>query len=52
GTLLQKGVILIPCGRYGTVLRLMPPLTITRELLNNAVDIVLETVAEIERSMA
>lgn len=50
GGLLQKGVILIPCGRYGTVLRLMPPLTITRDLLDRALDILIETVTEVQRS--
>ncbi|PID97362.1 MAG: aspartate aminotransferase family protein [Actinomycetales bacterium] len=49
GSLLQKGIILVPCGRYGTVLRLMPPLTITRELLRTGCDALLESVREIEK---
>ncbi|HYO86907.1 MAG TPA: aspartate aminotransferase family protein [Dermatophilaceae bacterium] len=48
GSMLQKGVILIPCGRYGTVLRLMPPLTITRELLRAGCNALLESVRELE----
>lgn len=50
GSLLQKGIILVPCGRYGTVFRLMPPLTITRELMRTACDVLLESVAELEKS--
>ena len=49
--MLQKGVILVPCGRYGTVLRLMPPLTITRELLRTGCDVLLDCVAELEKSL-
>ncbi|MGB8381866.1 MAG: aspartate aminotransferase family protein [Dermatophilaceae bacterium] len=51
GAMLQKGVILVPCGRYGTVLRLMPPLTITRELLRTGCDVLLDCVAELEKSL-
>ncbi len=40
--LLGRGVIMVPCGRYGNVLRLMPSLTITREYLFRAVDILLD----------
>ncbi len=50
GMMLQKGIVLIPCGRYGTVFRLMPPLTITRELLRKGCDILLESVNELEQS--
>jgi len=39
--LLNRGVIAVPCGRYGTVLRFMPSLTITREYLEKATDILL-----------
>jgi 4-aminobutyrate aminotransferase len=39
--LLKRGVIMVPCGRYGNVLRLMPSLTITRGYLEKAADILL-----------
>ena len=39
GGLLSRGVIMVPCGRNGNVLRLMPSLTITREYMQKAVDI-------------
>ena len=45
--LLSRGVIMVPCGRYDTVLRLMPPLTITSEYLFKAADILLEVVTEV-----
>ncbi len=38
---LRRGVILVPCGRDGNVLRIMPSLTIPRSYLFAAVDIVL-----------
>ena len=44
--LLQKGVIMVPCGRYGNVLRLMPSLTITRDYMSNAIDILLDVLRE------
>ena len=40
--MLQRGVIMVPCGRYGGVLRLMPSLTIPRSYLNAAIDIMLD----------
>lgn len=45
-SLLQKGIIMVPCGRYGNVLRLMPPLTITRAHLQKGVDGLLEVLTE------
>ena len=44
--LLQKGVIMVPCGRYGNVLRLMPSLTISRDYMSKAVDILLNVLRE------
>jgi 4-aminobutyrate aminotransferase len=40
--MLQRGVIMVPCGRYGNVLRLMPSLTIPRSYLNAGIDIMLD----------
>jgi 4-aminobutyrate aminotransferase len=39
--LLRRGVIMVPCGRNGNVLRLMPSLTITRAYLFSALEILL-----------
>jgi 4-aminobutyrate aminotransferase len=39
---LERGVITVPCGRYGNVLRLMPSLTIPREYFQRAVGILLD----------
>ena len=41
GGCLQKGVIMVPCGRNGNVLRIMPSLTIPRSYLFAGIDIVL-----------
>lgn len=35
----QKGVIALSCGTYGNVIRLLPPLSITDELLGEALDV-------------
>lgn len=40
--MLQRGVVMVPCGRYGSVLRLMPSLTIPRSYLNTSIDIMLD----------
>ncbi len=40
--LLNKGVIMTPCGRYGNVFRYMPPLTIPRDLAYEATDILID----------
>jgi 4-aminobutyrate aminotransferase len=42
--MLNRGVIMVPCGRYGNVLRFMPSLTITREYCYKATDILLDVV--------
>ncbi|WP_424467969.1 4-aminobutyrate--2-oxoglutarate transaminase [Pseudoclavibacter helvolus] len=36
---LHQGVVLLSCGTYGNVVRLLPPLTITDELLNDGLDV-------------
>lgn len=48
--LLNRGVIMVPCGRYGNVLRFMPSLTITREYLEKATDILLDVIKDTESS--
>jgi 4-aminobutyrate aminotransferase len=40
--LLNAGVIMTPCGRYGNVFRFMPPLTVPRELAYKATDIMID----------
>jgi 4-aminobutyrate aminotransferase len=42
--MLNRGVIMVPCGRYGNVLRLMPPLTITRGYLEKTTDLLLDVI--------
>jgi 4-aminobutyrate aminotransferase len=41
--MLNRGLIMVPCGRYGNVFRFMPPLVLTREHAVRAVEILLET---------
>jgi 4-aminobutyrate aminotransferase len=41
--MLNRGLVMVPCGRFGNVLRFMPPLVLTREHASKAVDILLET---------
>lgn len=38
----EKGVIVLTCGTYGNVLRFLPPLTISDELLNEGLDVLAE----------
>ncbi len=47
GGMLSKGVIMVPCGRFGNVFRFMPPLVITRDYAKKAVDILIETATEV-----
>ena len=44
---LGRGVIMVPCGRNGNVLRLMPSLTISRRYLFGALDLMLAVLAEV-----
>jgi 4-aminobutyrate aminotransferase len=44
---LRRGVIMVPCGRNGNVLRVMPSLTIPRAYLFGALDIVTGVLAEV-----
>jgi 4-aminobutyrate aminotransferase len=41
--MLERGLIMVPCGRYGNVFRFMPPLILTREHAGKAAEILLET---------
>ncbi|MBS0613903.1 MAG: aspartate aminotransferase family protein [Proteobacteria bacterium] len=44
GRCFQGGVILVPCGRNGNVIRIMPSLTVSRAYLSKAVEILLEAI--------
>ena len=41
--MLDKGLVMVPCGRFGNVLRFMPPLVLTRQHAAKAAAILLET---------
>ena len=41
--MLDRGMVMVPCGRYGNVFRFMPPLVLTREHATKAVEILLDT---------
>ncbi|MCA6215545.1 aspartate aminotransferase family protein [Ideonella sp. B7] len=45
GHLMNHGVLMVPCGRHGNVMRVMPSLTITRALFFKALDIFAEGLA-------
>jgi len=47
GKLIGNGVVMVPCGRYNTVLRFMPPLVITKKYIDKASDILLKVVREV-----
>jgi 4-aminobutyrate aminotransferase len=40
--LLNRGVLMTPCGRYGNVFRFMPPLTVPREYAYKATDVMID----------
>ena len=40
--MLRRGVIMVPCGRFGNVFRFMPPLVITREYAMKATEIFID----------
>jgi 4-aminobutyrate aminotransferase len=46
--MLKRGVVMVPCGRYGNVFRFMPSLVLTEEYAKKATDIFLETIKEVE----
>jgi 4-aminobutyrate aminotransferase / (S)-3-amino-2-methylpropionate transaminase / 5-aminovalerate transaminase len=41
----EQGVIVLTCGTYGNVLRLLPPLTISDELLNEGLDVLADAIS-------
>jgi 4-aminobutyrate aminotransferase len=46
--MLNRGMLMVPCGRYGNVFRFMPPLILTREYAHKAVDILLEVARKVK----
>jgi 4-aminobutyrate aminotransferase len=44
----QRGVRVMACGRYGSTIRLMPPLVITRDHLRKGSDILIDAIKESE----
>lgn len=46
---LGKGVIILTCGTYGNIVRLLPPLTITDELLREGLDVLSDAIAAHDR---
>jgi len=48
GYLLNHGVLMIPCGRYSNVMRVMPSLTISRSLFFKALDIFGDALASLK----
>ncbi|MDO4253456.1 MAG: 4-aminobutyrate--2-oxoglutarate transaminase [Rothia sp. (in: high G+C Gram-positive bacteria)] len=43
----KRGVLILTCGTYGNVVRLLPPLTISEELLTQALDIFVEEIRKV-----
>jgi 4-aminobutyrate aminotransferase len=49
--LISRGIIMVPCGRYGTVLRFMPPLVITNEQIDKAANTLLDVAKKVEKEV-
>ncbi len=47
--MLSRGLVMVPCGRFGNVFRFMPSLVLTKEHASKAVEILLETAREIKK---
>ena len=47
-SMLNRGVVMVPCGRYGNVFRFMSSLVLTEEYAKKASEIFLEAVKEVE----
>jgi 4-aminobutyrate aminotransferase len=46
--MLNRGMLMVPCGRYGNVFRFMPSLILTREYAHKAVEILFDVVKEVK----
>ena len=43
----QRGVLILTCGTYGNIIRLLPPLTISDELLKQSMNILIEGIRSV-----
>jgi diaminobutyrate-2-oxoglutarate transaminase len=43
----KRGLLIWTAGHYGNVIRLLPPLVITEELLHKGLDILIEVIKEV-----
>jgi len=50
-TLRDKGILILPCGRYNNVLRFMPPLVISKKHVDKSLEIISEVLKEVEDDM-
>ena len=46
---LERGVLILTTGTYGNVVRLLPSLTISEELLSEALDIFVEAIRSVDQ---
>jgi 4-aminobutyrate aminotransferase len=46
--MLNRGLVMVPCGRHGNVFRFMPPLVLTEQQAKKATEILLDAVKETE----
>jgi 4-aminobutyrate aminotransferase-like enzyme len=46
--MLEKGYIVLNCGRYNNVIRLMPPIVITKEMIDGGITALEESIKEVE----
>lgn len=47
----DSGVLFLPCGRYSNVFRMMPPLVITKEHLDKALEIIRDVLKDNQGSI-
>jgi 4-aminobutyrate aminotransferase len=46
--MLNRGLVMVPCGRFGSVFRFMPPLVLTKKYAQKGTEILLEAVKAVE----
>ncbi len=42
----RAGVVVLTCGTFGNVIRLLPPLTIPEDLLSEGLDVIIEALTD------
>jgi len=50
--MLGRGLVMVPCGRFGNVFRFMPPLILTKKLAKKATEILFAAVKDVESGHA